>query len=96
MNESVLSRLENIEQMLTRLLAAKEAVQEFYSTTDVAKILRKAEWTVREWCRLGRVQAAKRVCGRGSAKEWMISHTELERLKSHGLLPQPRARNRHL
>lgn len=94
MNENVLCRLENIERMLVRLLAAKEVVQDYYSTSDVATVLRKAEWTVREWCRLGRVNATKRVCGRGSAKEWMISHTELERIRSQGLLPEVRGSSR--
>lgn len=88
MDESLSKRLTNIEQMLAALGASAEASQEFYSTSDVARILRKAEWTVREWCRLGRVEAAKRICGRGTAKEWMISHNELLRLKSHGLLPR--------
>ncbi len=94
MNENVLCRLENIERMLARLLAAKEVVQDYYSTSDVATVLRKAEWTVREWCRRGRVNATKRVCGRGSAKEWMISHTELERIRSQGLLPEVRGASR--
>lgn len=94
MKENVLSRLENIERMLARLLAAKEVAQEYYSTSDVATVLRRAEWTVREWCRLGRVRATKRVCGRGSAKEWMISHTELERIRSQGLLPVVRGTSR--
>lgn len=88
MNESIVNRLENIERMLANLLAAKDVAQKFYSTSDVARILRKAEWTVREWCRLGRVRAEKRICGRGSSKEWMISHDELQRIKSQGLLPQ--------
>lgn len=71
-------------------LAEKRAVQEFYSTADVARILGKAEWTVREWCRLGRVHAEKRACGRGSSREWMVSHDELQRIQSQGLLPHQR------
>ncbi len=47
----------------------------------------RADWTVREWCRLGRVHVEKRVCGRGSSKEWMLSHDELQRIKAEGLLP---------
>lgn len=94
MKNNVLGRLENIERMLARLLATRDVVQEYYSTSDVAQVLRKAEWTVREWCRLGRVNATKRVCGRGSAQEWMISHSELERIRSHGLLPIVNSNNR--
>lgn len=88
MKDNVNSRLDRIEELLERMTASKEAAQEYYSTTDVARILKKAEWTVREWCRLGRIEAAKRICGRGFAKEWMISHNELQRIKSHGLLPR--------
>ena len=47
----------------------------------------KAEWTVREWCRQGRVYASKRDCGRGNAKEWIIAREELERIENEGLLP---------
>jgi hypothetical protein len=89
MNDIILDRLNNIERMLSDLTRAKELMQEFYSTSDLAKILRKSEWTVREWCRLGRVNASKRRCGRGRAKEWMVSHEELTRIRSEGLLPLP-------
>jgi len=61
--------------------------KEWYSVAEVAKALGKAEWTVREWCRLGRVYASKRDCGRGNAKEWIIAREELERIDNEGLLP---------
>lgn len=78
-------RLEQIEQALQRLLSER-IEQEYYSTKDVAEILGKAEFTVREWCRHGRVYAEKRASGRGRSKEWMISNTELNRIRSEGLL----------
>lgn len=53
---------------------------------EVAQILGKADFTVREWCRLSRVWASKRQCGRGTAKEWIISHEELTRIQNQGLL----------
>ena len=84
--EELLHRLERIEESL-RLLTQQKVIQEFYSTGDVAQILGKAEFTVREWCRLGRIKAAKRSCGRGNSKEWIISHEELQRVQSLGLLP---------
>jgi transposase len=79
-------RLERIEQSLKRLLSER-IEQEYYSTRDVAEILGKAEFTVREWCRHGRINAEKRASGRGRSKEWMISNHELRRLQSEGLLP---------
>jgi hypothetical protein len=86
--DELLERLDRIEAKLDAL-AEGRSEQQYYSTTDVARILDKAEWTVREWCRLGRVHAEKRPCGRGNSREWMLSHEELERIKSEGLLPLP-------
>lgn len=79
-------RLESIDDSL-RILLQQRIVQRFYSTTDVAHLLGKAEFTVREWCRLGRIRAEKRPCGRGHSLEWMIAHEELERVRAEGLLP---------
>lgn len=79
-------RLDRIEDALRRLLQER-TVQTYYSTADVAQQLGKAEFTVREWCRLRRIRAEKRRCGRGHAQEWMVSHNELERIRSEGLLP---------
>lgn len=84
-NEALAVRLERIEDAL-RLLLKERVVQKYYSTSDVARILGKAEFTVREWCRHRRVRAEKRPCGRGNSKEWIISHEELERIQSEGLL----------
>ena len=53
----------------------------------VAAIVERSPYSVREWCRLGRVRAEKRRCGRGTSKEWMISHEELTRIRNEGLLP---------
>ena len=81
----LIERLGRIEDKLQMLLQQK-IVQKFYSTGDVAKVLNKAEFTVREWCRLRRIRAEKRPCGRGHSLEWMISHEELDRIKAEGLL----------
>jgi hypothetical protein len=86
MSEQILERLERIEMLLERLVSQR-TVKEWYSVAEAAQILGKAEFTVREWCRTGRVRASKRQCGRGNAKEWMISHEELTRIQNEGLLP---------
>lgn len=83
---AIIERLERIEDLIVRGRAAKE----WYTTAEAGAILRRSGYTVREWCRLGRIRAAKRACGRGRAKEWMISHAELTRLRDEGLLPDPR------
>jgi hypothetical protein len=81
-------RLERIEKAIL-LLIEQKAVKDWYSTSEVAEILKRAEWTVREWCRTGRVNAEKRPCGRGNSQEWIISHEELQRIRNDGLLPDP-------
>lgn len=83
----ILERLERIELVL-RSLTGQRLVQDWYDTQTAAEILGRSPYSVREWCRLGRVQAEKRACGRGRSKEWMISHQELMRIKAEGLLPQ--------
>ena len=87
MNE-ILERLDRIEAALAMLIEQRQ-VQDWYDTKTVAEILGKSPYSVREWCRLGRVRAEKRPCGRGASKEWMINHDELTRIKSEGLLPDP-------
>jgi hypothetical protein len=82
----LLDRLERIEGTLDQLLQ-RSTMKDYYTTAEVARILDKAEFTVREWCRLCRVYAEKRFCGRGRAKEWIISHQELTRIRNEGLLP---------
>ena len=78
----VIQRLDRIETALAALVRQR-TVKEWYSTAEVAEQLGRAEYTVREWCRQGRVIASKRACGRGTAKEWAISHGELTRLHGH-------------
>ena len=86
MDTELLHRLDRIEAAL-ELLVKQRTVKDFYATAEVASILGRAEFTVREWCRLGRIHAEKRQTGRGSSKEWMIPHAELIRLQNEGLLP---------
>lgn len=85
----LVERLDRIEAALHQLLV-QETVKDWYSIADAAKILGKAEFTVREWCRMGRVHASKRHCGRGLSQEWIISHEELRRIQNVGLLPLPK------
>jgi hypothetical protein len=84
-NGQILERLERIEQTL-QALVRERTIEEYYSVAEVAEILGRAEFTVREWCRLGRIWAEKRACSRGNSKEWMISHEELTRIQNQGLL----------
>ena len=84
-NLDLSERLARIEEMLLVLVQGK-TVKDWYSTAEVASILCKAEFTVREWCRHRRIRASKKACGRGLSSEWIISHEELVRIQNHGLL----------
>jgi hypothetical protein len=81
----ILNRLEQIEAKLDSL-AGQPAVQDYYGVAEFANRVDREEFTVREWCRLGRIDAEKRNCGRGKSQEWKISHEELLRYLSDGLL----------
>jgi hypothetical protein len=85
----LIERLDRMEAAI-QLLVGRQAVKEWYTTAEVAQILGRAEYTVREYCRLGRLQATKKPCGRGKGGEWLISHQELERLRNFGPGPEPK------
>jgi hypothetical protein len=83
-------KLQRIESLLAELherVVQGSIVKEYYTTQDVAKILNKRPYTVREWCRLGRVHGEKSHAGRGLDEEWRICHAELTRIQNEGLLP---------
>jgi hypothetical protein len=75
------------QQAALAALVRRQASKEFYSTAEAAEALGKAEFTVREWCRHGRVRAEKKGSGRGKHQAWVISHDELRRYQREGLLP---------
>ena len=82
--------LKGLEVFLVRILGtvtATATVKESYTTNEVAVILNRRPYTVREWCRLGRVKASRAHAGRGEVEEWRISHQELLRGQNEGLLP---------
>ncbi len=85
--QEVARRLDCIESILQDLVAQR-TIQDWYGTEEVATILKRSPYTVREWCRERRIRAEKRLCGRGRSQEWMISHEELVRIQNEGLLPK--------
>ena len=85
--ESHVAALAVLVSRVHDLITAKVVVKEFYTTVEAAHILGKRPYTVREWCRLGRVHAVKTHSGRGEGEEWRISHEELTRIQNEGLLP---------
>jgi hypothetical protein len=92
----VVARLERIDQkvgQLIDLITKQKTIKDFYTTAEVAEIAGKAEFTVREYCRLGRIKGQKRACGRGKHPAWIVPHQELDRGESpfEGSSPGARA-----
>ena len=88
--EELLERLSRLEAGLTAVLgrlATERAGQAWYGTAELAALLGKEEFTVREWCRLGRIHAEKKRSGRGRHRAWAVSAAEVERYRREGLLP---------
>lgn len=80
-------RLEKIEAMLIALVE-RQAIKDWYSVEEFSRIVGRSDFTCREWCRHGRVNAAKKDSGRGAHAAWVISHAELLRYQRNGLLPR--------
>lgn len=84
--EAVIRRLERIE----KLILDQKAAREWHTTEEFARLVGKAEFTVREWCRHGRIHARKRMSGRGGSCSWAVSNDEVLRYQKEGLLPARR------
>jgi hypothetical protein len=83
--ESIQRELEVIRGTLMALMEQR-TIKEWYTTAEVAKLMSRDEFTVREWARRGRINAQKRISGRGKHQAWAISHEEVLRLQREGLL----------
>jgi hypothetical protein len=80
-------RLEKIEALLA-VLVEREQVRDWYTTEEFARLVGRDRFTVREWARQHRIQAAKKRSGRGAYAQWVVSHDELLRYRREGLLPR--------
>jgi len=89
MSEEILKTLERLEDMLT-VLVERQTVKDFYEIEEFAKLVGKSCFTCREWCRLGRIRADKKLSGRGAYARWVVPHAELLRYQKEGLLPMQR------
>ncbi len=87
--EERFDRVEQVLHQIHELMAARKVVKDRYTVKEVAAIVGKSKYTVREWCREQRILADKAMCGRGSELSWLISHEELTRLQNEGLRPKP-------
>ena len=85
-------RIESLIAALAEQLPAASTAKEYYSTSEFAERVGRAEYTCRQWCLNERITAIKAAAGRGRFGEWLIAHDELERYLNEGLLPLPRRR----
>lgn len=77
-------RLSKIESLLAVLVEGQQ-VRQWYSVEEFARLVGRSEFTCRQWCRLGRIEASKKASGRGAHAAWAISHAELQRFQREGL-----------
>jgi Helix-turn-helix domain len=90
------AQITEIHTMLVQIhgmLAQPKEAREWYTVEEVAALLSKSPYSVREWCRFGRINATKRSERRGGAELWSISAGEIARYRDEGLLPIDPRRN---
>jgi hypothetical protein len=83
---TVEEKLEELRLMVL-LLIERQTVKEFYEIEEFSRLVGKSCFTCREWCRLGRIQAEKKLSGRGAYARWVVPHAEVQRYQREGLLP---------
>lgn len=92
----LLAKMTDMQSMLDRIFDAvtrPSLDRACYTVEAVAKKVGRKPYTVREWCREGRINATKRTERRGGAELWSISSEELSRLDNLGLLSPDPSRN---
>lgn len=79
-------QLDRIESLL-RFMADTQQRKDWYSCEEFSRLVSLAPFTIRKYCRDGRLAAQKRGIRRGQADEWVLSHAEYLRFERDGLLP---------
>ncbi len=74
-------RMETLEKRIEAVVIGR-LDKDWYTTEEVAVLMDRAPWTVRQWCLQGRVRAKKRT----GTDRWLVSRAEVERLMNEGLL----------
>jgi hypothetical protein len=82
----LLEQIHRIENSVKTILD-KQVIKDFYEVMEFARLVGKAPFTCREWCRLGRIRAEKKLSGRGAHACWVVPRVELLRYQREGLLP---------
>jgi len=79
-------RLGRIERLLQQLVD-RSVAKSHYTVEEFGRLVKRAAFTVRQWCNEGRIHAEKSMTRSGSSSRWVISHLEYERFAREGLLP---------
>jgi len=79
-------RLERIERLLQQLVE-RATIKPHYTVEEFGLMVKRAPFTVRQWCNEGRIHGEKSMTRSGSCCKWVISHQEYERFLREGLLP---------
>jgi hypothetical protein len=90
------AQLDDMRTMIFQIhgmLSSPKEARAWYSVEEVAAMLKRSPYTVREWCRHGRIDAEKRSERRGGAEMWRISANEVARYRDEGFLPADQNRN---
>ncbi len=84
-------RLRSLEEMLAAVshaVSCRQSEKEWYTTAELANLLDKSDFTVREkWCNQGRIECEKHP----DSGKWRIPASELHRLQNGGAL-KPKSR----
>lgn len=75
------------DQRLLEQLVTKTVAKSWYTVEEFALLVGRSNFTCREWCRLGRINAEKSMTQSGSTTTWAVSHVEYLRYQREGLLP---------
>jgi excisionase family DNA binding protein len=92
--EELDQRLAAIETSCARILALLQGgggpppTGDLYTPAEAARLLRRSTWTIREWCRTGKVRALRTGFTRGKAHEWAIPAAEVEKLLAIGVVKE--------
>ena len=90
--EEIACSLVEIKQLI-KTLSTKNQDKKWYTVQEFASRVGRESYTVREWCRMGRIRAQKKQSGRGSCESWVIRRQELDRYERLGLLrPNPKTK----